>query len=69
MLVGHNPGLGALVRKISDGREDRRRRRACEHFPTGAAAVLELDLENWSDIDFAKARFIDFATPRELMEA
>jgi phosphohistidine phosphatase len=69
MLVGHNPGLGSLVRKMSDGRERRRCRRAYEHFPTGAAAVLELDLDSWAEIDFAKARFVDFATPRELMEA
>ena len=69
MLVGHNPGLGSLVRKMSDGHEKRRCRRAYEHFPTGAAAVLELDLDNWAEIDFAKARFVDFAAPRELMEA
>lgn len=69
MLVGHNPGLGALVRKMSDGCEKRRCRRAFEHFPTGAAAVLELDLDCWSEIDFARARFVDFAAPRELMEA
>lgn len=69
MVVGHNPGLGSLVRKMSNGHENRRCRRAYEHFPTGAAAVLELDLENWSDIGFAKARFVDFAAPRELMEA
>ena len=69
MLVGHNPGLGSLVRKMSDGREKRRCRRAFEHFPTGAAAVLELDLESWSELDFAKGRFVDFAVPRELMEA
>ncbi len=69
MLVGHNPGLGSLVRKMSDGRENRRCRRAYEHFPTGAAAVLELDVESWSQIDFASARFVDFAVPRELMDA
>ena len=69
MLVGHNPGLGALVRKMSDGHENRRCRRAYEHFPTCAAAVLELDLESWDEIDYAKARFVDFAAPRELMEA
>jgi phosphohistidine phosphatase len=69
MLVGHNPGLGSLVRKMSNGRENRRCRRAYEHFPTGAAAVLELDVEDWSKVDFNQARFVDFAVPRELMDA
>ena len=69
MLVGHNPGLGALIRKLADGHENRRCRRAYEHFPTAAAAVLELDIDDWSAIEFAKARFVDFAKPRELMDA
>ncbi len=69
MLVGHNPGLGSLVRKMADGRENRRCRRAYEHFPTGAAAVLELDLDDWSKIGFSQGRFVDFAVPRELIDA
>jgi phosphohistidine phosphatase len=69
MLVGHNPGLASLVRQLSDGREKRRCRRAYEHFPTGAAAVMELDIDDWSGIDFERARFVDFAVPRELMDA
>ena len=69
MLVGHQPGLGALVRKLANGREQRRCKRAYEHFPTAAAAVLEVDVDAWSDLDFAQARFVDFAKPRELMDA
>lgn len=69
MVVGHNPGLGALVRKLSDGHEARRCKRAFEHFPTAAAAVLEVDVEDWKDLDFATARFVDFAKPRELMDS
>lgn len=69
MLVGHQPGLGSLVRKLSDGQERRRCRRAYEHFPTAAAAVLEFDVEDWADLDYQQARFVDFAKPRELMDA
>lgn len=69
MVVGHQPGLGSLVRKLSNGHEQRRCKRAYEHFPTAAAAVLEIDLEDWSELDFETARFVDFAKPRELMDA
>jgi len=69
LLIGHQPGLGALTRKMADGREKRRYRRAYEHFPTAAAAVLELDIEGWSGLAYASARFVDFAKPRELMDA
>ncbi|MFK7944751.1 MAG: histidine phosphatase family protein [Paracoccaceae bacterium] len=69
MLVGHQPGLGTLARKLSDGRENRRCRRAFQHFPTAAAAVLEFEVEDWAELDFGTARFVDFAKPRELMDA
>lgn len=69
MLVGHQPGLGSLVRLLSNGTESRRCARAFEHFPTAAAAVLEVDVEDWADLAYGTARFVDFAKPRELMDA
>ncbi|MEM1159964.1 MAG: histidine phosphatase family protein [Pseudomonadota bacterium] len=69
LLVGHQPGLGSLVRQLSDGTERRRCRRAYEHFPTAAAAVLEADLDDWSELRPGSARFVDFAKPRELIDA
>lgn len=69
MIVGHQPGLGSFTRQLANGKEARRCKRAYEHFPTAAAAVLELDVDDWSALDYAKARFVDFAKPRELMEA
>ena len=69
LLVGHQPGLGALTRKLANGAETRRCKRAYEHFPTGAAAVLEVDVDDWSEVEFSSARFVDFAKPRELMDA
>ncbi|MEM0991127.1 MAG: histidine phosphatase family protein [Pseudomonadota bacterium] len=69
LLVGHQPGLGSLVRKLADGHENRRCRRAFEHFPTAAAAVLEVPFASWQMLEFNSARFVDFAKPRELMDA
>ena len=69
MVVGHQPGLGALTRLLANGREDRRCRRAYEHFPTAAAAVLEIAKDSWAELSFGTARFVDFAKPRELMDA
>ena len=68
MLVGHQPGLGALTRALSDGHESRHCRRAHEHFPTAAAAVFEVEADDWTRLDRGAARFIDFAVPRELMD-
>ena len=69
MIIGHQPGLSTLTRMLADGTEGRRCRRAYEHFPTAAAAVLELECGEWVECDYQKARFIDFAKPRELMDA
>jgi phosphohistidine phosphatase len=68
MLVGHNPGLCDLLRQLSDGREEPDLRRALEHFPTAAAAVLEIRGDDWSSIGFGRAHFFDFASPRELRD-
>lgn len=72
MIIGHQPGLSTLTRMLADGRESRRCQRAYEHFPTAAAAILEIDcLKNnsdWQSLDYRTARFADFAKPRELMD-
>ncbi len=66
MIVGHNPGLSALTRKLTNGSVRPRCARAFEHFPTAAAAVLTFDLEDWSGLAFHAGEFVDFARPREL---
>ena len=42
MLVGHNPGMGGLVHLLT-GRS--------EEMPTAGLAVIDLDIEKWSEID------------------
>lgn len=68
MLIGHQPGLGAFLRKLSDGSARPRCARAYEHFPTAAAAVVEFDIPDWQALAFGSGRFTEFAVPRELME-
>jgi len=67
MVIGHQPGLGGLARRLSGGDVRPRCRGAFEHFPTAAAAVLTVDLSDWSAIAYGTARFVDFAKPRELV--
>ena len=42
MLVGHNPGIEGFIRFLTG---------QIEPMPTAALAVIELDIENWSNID------------------
>lgn len=68
MIVGHEPGMGAMARVMSRN-VSARCKRAFEHFPTAAAAVLEFDVDDWKAVGYGAARFVDFAKPRELMDA
>lgn len=66
LLIGHQPGIGAFARKLSDGAAKPSCARAFRRFPTGAAAVLEFDAEDWASADWGGARFTAFGAPREI---
>lgn len=66
MLVGHQPGLSAFARKLAGGRVRPRCARAFEHFPTAAAAVLTVPIDDWAALRCGTADFVDFAVPKEL---
>lgn len=66
LMLGHEPGATGLLRRLSDGSESAGARRAYEKFPTGAAAVLEVDAP-WAQAAFGAARFSRFACPKDLV--
>lgn len=66
MLVGHNPGLSSLARKLAGPKVRPGCARAFRHFPTAAAAIFTLPADRWQEIEFGQAAFVDFAKPREL---
>ena len=58
MVVGHNPGITALVTRLT-GR--------LEEMPTAALAVIELDIEDWDEIQGVKrGRLVGFWRPKEI---
>ena len=59
MLVGHNPGMEGFVRLMS-GRS--------EEMPTAALAVIDLDIERWSDIDSGLGSLRRMVRPKEEMK-
>ena len=66
LLVGHNPTLENFVPAIS--RDDRKglRNKAGGKFPTSALAIIELDVDRWSDVGPASGEIVDLILPREL---
>lgn len=48
LIVGHNPGLHALVLVLA--KDEPMRRRAVEKFPTAAFATIDLAAVRWDEI-------------------
>jgi phosphohistidine phosphatase len=68
LVIGHEPGLGALLRLLGGGTAAPGRRDAGGHFPTAAMAVLEAGIGDWRDLGADRVEFVAFAAPRELIE-
>ncbi|MEE4316908.1 MAG: histidine phosphatase family protein [Erythrobacter sp.] len=67
LISGHNPGLqDVLLELVAPGRENDLFREAVVKFPTAAYAVLECDIEHWSQLKRYCAGLVHFARPRDL---
>jgi phosphohistidine phosphatase len=64
MLVGHNPGLQDLALLLS--RPGGRREAVAEKFPTGALALLELDVDGWAQLREGAGLLSELVLPRDL---
>jgi phosphohistidine phosphatase len=65
MLVGHNPGIADLADALVTRGSRESRQRLAHKFPTGALAILHLDIARWDETESC-AELADFIVPREL---
>ncbi len=67
LVVAHNPGLEDVVLDhVADDGQSPLRDIVAQKYPTGAFAVLEFDIDDWKDIDGARARLVCLTRPRDL---
>ncbi|HBZ44597.1 MAG TPA: phosphoglycerate mutase [Maritimibacter sp.] len=66
MMIAHNPGCSFMAQSIVDAPPQEH---IFDRFPTGATAVVEFGTQGWDDITWRSGRLVDFAVPRELIEA
>ena len=65
MLIGHNPGLQALVTRLA-GLGDKKLRAAIEiKFPTAALARITCDIGSWRDLGWNIGTLADYRTPAD----
>lgn len=68
MVIGHNPGLELLALSlVAEGEQDLRGRLATK-FPTGTLAVLEAEIDAWTDLRPGCCRLLDFVRARDLVK-
>lgn len=66
MLVGHNPSLEQLARRLTGSGEPQLRARLSAKYPTAALALLRFDAMDWADIAEASGHLVAFVRPRDL---
>jgi len=67
LMVGHNPGLEDLIFDlVPDDGSSPLRDAVEEKFPTATYAVLELDIDRWSQLKDGCARLVHLVRPRDL---
>jgi phosphohistidine phosphatase len=68
LLVGHNPGLEALVRALTGAAKPRAARRLAKGLKTGALAELELPIERWQELKPGLGSLTRLTRPKDLKQ-
>jgi phosphohistidine phosphatase len=67
LISGHNPGLqDTLLELVAPGKENALFKEAVIKFPTAAYAVLECEIDHWSNLKRYCAELVHFTRPRDL---
>ena len=67
LLAGHNPGLHDLLFDlVQPNDQDPLLAEAEEKFPTASFAVIELPIDDWSQLSNGEGRLVHLARPRDL---
>lgn len=66
MLVGHNPGMHELALALTGSGDEAARQELARNLPTSGLAILDFEIEEWSDVSFGRGRLMSFVTPKLL---
>ena len=66
MLIGHNPGLGRLAVSLCGTGPKKALARMQAKFPTGTLAVIDFNVDHWSEIAPGGGRLEAFVRPKDL---
>ena len=68
MLIGHNPGMHELALMLSASGDKKARKALEENLPTSGLAVLDFDIDDWTDVAFRRGKLALFVSPKLLRQ-
>ena len=66
IIVGHNPGMEDLARLLIKGDGGEAGARMRKKFPTAGVVVLDLPVDDWTEVRSHVADLADFVTPKSV---
>jgi phosphohistidine phosphatase len=66
LVVGHNPSIEALALKLSRNGVTEPRGLLEKKYPTGALAVIHLDMGRWDEVATAMGTLVRFDRPKDI---
>lgn len=62
MMIGHNPGIGAMAEGLARTPPDNPR---FMQYPTAALSIIDFPIEKWSEIEWNTGTVRAFVTPHQ----
>lgn len=66
LVVGHNPTIHAMSLSLCRNGNAEALKRLSTKYPTGALAIIDFELDHWSEITGGSGQLRDFIEPRTL---
>lgn len=64
MLVGHNPGMHELATALAGHGDVVGRSALADNLPTAGLAIIDFDIDDWSDVRIRRGRLELFISPK-----
>ena len=64
MIIGHNPTCASLANLLAAEGDSEALSTVSYTYPTGALAIIDFDISNWSELKEGTGTLIDFLMPR-----
>jgi phosphohistidine phosphatase len=68
MIVGHNPGMHELAIALAGHGDGAGRGALADNLPTAGLAVLDFDIDDWTDVGLRRGRLELFVSPKLLKQ-